>query len=219
MTRTLFVLGLSLLVSSAAVKADIVSVTGPATIVSPPATVETQNETALVFAEQSVVLSAPVAVDISAPGAYATLASLTSGTIPAGTAVSSFYYHSFGLDTSGTVFDGSITFSTPILGVEALAASLVATNSSLKSPTTTYFTSDIGQSFEFGSQIDSVTISADRLTLSFLNETFNAPDDLRIITATAEIATPEPSSLLLLGAGLMSLIASARLSSTATRRG
>jgi len=220
MKRTLFVLGLSLLLSPAAVKADIVSVTGPATIVSPPVTVETQDATALAFDEQSLVLSSPVAVNISAPGVYASIASLTSGTIPAGTAVSSFYYHSFGLDTAGTVFDGSITFSTPILGVEALAASLIATNSILGSPTTTYFSSDIGQSFEFGTQIDSVTISPDRLTLSFDNETFNAPDDLRIITARPEVAaTPEPSSLLLLTLGLIALIASARLSSRAIRRG
>jgi len=219
MKRTLFVLGLSLLLlSPAAVKADVIGVTGPATIVSPPATVETQNATALVFDEQSVVLASPVAVDISAPGSYASLASLTSGTILAGTAVSSFYYLSFGVDTAGTVFDGSVTFSTPILGVEALAASLVATNSTLKSPTTTYFTSDIGQSFEFGSQIDSLTISADRLTLSFLNETFNAPDDLRIITAAPATAVPEPSSLLLLGVGLMALAASARLNGRETRR-
>jgi hypothetical protein len=222
MKRTLFVLSLSLLLSSAAVKADIISVTGQATLVSPPASVDLTHTgaIALVFDEESVVLSSPVAVDISAPGTYASLASLTGGTISAGTAVSSFYYHSFGPDISGDEFEGSITFSTPILGVEALAASLVATNGVLGSPATTYSTSDVLQSFEFGSQIDSVTISPDRLTLSFLNETFNAPDDLRIITAQPEItATPEPSSLLLLGVGLMALIALARLSSTATRRG
>jgi hypothetical protein len=115
--------------------------------------------------------------------------------------------HSFGTDTAGTVFDGSIMFSTPILGVEALAAGLDATNSILGSPTTTYWTGNAGQSFEFGTQIDSLIISPDRLTLSFRNETLGAADDLRLITAT-----PERSSLLLLGVGLMALVASARLS-------
>jgi hypothetical protein len=193
--------------SPAAVEAGIIGVAGQAAVVSPPSTVTTQDgTTALVFAEQSVVLSSPVVVDISAPGSYASLASLTSGTIPAGTAVSSFYIHSFGTDTAGTVFDGSVMFSTPILGVEALAAGLDATNSILGSPTTTYWTGNAGQSFEFGTQIDSLIISPDRLTLSFRNETFGAADDLRLITAT-----PERSSLLLLGVGLMALIASARL--------
>jgi hypothetical protein len=204
MKRTLFVLGLVLLLSPAAVKADgIIGVTGQATLVAPPADATAHTGAAsLVFDEQSVVLVSPIALEISAPGTYASLASLTPGTIPAGSAVSSFYLHSFGPDISGNVFSGSITFSTPILGVEGLAAGLTATNF-LGSPTTTYFTTDAGQSFEFGSQIDSLTISADRRTLTFLNETFNAPDDLRIVTASPTTATPEPSSLLLIGIGTL----------------
>jgi hypothetical protein len=218
MKGTLFVLTLSLLLSPAAVKADAISVTGQATLVAPPpdATAHTGAAT-LGFDEQSLTLSSPLAVEISTPGSYASLASLTPGTIAAGTAVSSFYVHSFGPDISGNVFSGSITFSTPILGVDALAAGLVATNF-LGAPTTTYSTTDVGQSFEFGSQIDSLTISADRLTLTFLNETFNAPDDLRIITANTATATPEPSGLLLLGVGLMALIPSATLISKARSR-
>jgi len=74
------------------------------------------------------------------------------------------------------------------------------------------------KSFEFGSQIDSLTISGDRLTLTFLNETFNAQDDLRIITAKTATAVPEPSGLLLLGVVLMALIPSAKLSSRARSR-
>ena len=219
MKPTLFVLGLSLLLSPAAVKADIVGVTGQATIVAAPpdATAHTGAD-ALVFDELSVVLSSPLPVEISTPGSYATLASLTPGTIAAGTDVSSFYLHSFGPDISGDIFSGSITFSTPILGVEALAPGLIHSNF-LGSPTTTYATTNVGQSFEFGSQIDSLTISADRLTLTFLNETFNAQDDLRIITAKTAATVPEPSGLLLLGVALMALIPSAKLGSRATRRG
>jgi len=203
MKGTVFLLGLCLLVSPAAVKADAIGVTGDATVVSPPPSVETgTGAKSIVFAEQSVVLSSPLAVDISAPGTYNSLASLTPGTIATGTAVSSFYLHSFdGTDFTGTVYSGSITFSTAILGVEALDASLVATNSILGLATTTYFTSPSGQGFEFGSQIDSLTISGD--TLSFLNETFTAPDDLRIITASA---VPEPSTLFMLGTGLLALV-------------
>ena len=147
-------------------------------------------------------------MDISTPSSYGTIASLTAGSIAAGTAVSSFYYHSFGPDVvAGDVFSGSITFSAPILGVEALIPNLIATNGR---PGTTYFSANQGQGFEFAPQIDSLTISPDRLTLTFLNETFNAADDLRIITSTA----PEPSSLVLLSTGFAALVSRYRRRST-----
>jgi hypothetical protein len=207
MKRTLFLLVLCLLVLSIAVKAQVTGVTGNATLVPPPSSVETGTGVAesIVFAEQSLVLSSPINVDISGPGTYNSIASLTPGTIAAGTDVSAFYLHSWNsTDLTGTVYRGSITFATPILGVEALDPSLVATNSVLGLPTTTYFTGAVGQGFEFGTQIDSLIISGD--TLSFLDETFNAPDDLRIITSAAAAPTPEPSILLMLGTGLLALV-------------
>jgi hypothetical protein len=207
MKRTLFLLVLCLLVLPTAVKAQVTGVTGNATLVPPPSSVETGTGVAesIVFAEQSLVLSSPINVDISGPGTYNSIASLTPGTIAAGTDVSAFYLHSWNsTDLTGTVYRGSITFATPILGVEALDPSLVATNSVLGLPTTTYFTGAVGQGFEFGTQIDSLIISGD--TLSFLDETFNAPDDLRIITSAAAAPTPEPSILLMLGTGLLALV-------------
>lgn len=212
MKRTLFLLGgFCLLVSPAAVKADTISTTGDATVVSPPSSVKTgTGAESIVFAEQTVVLSSALAVDASKPGSYGDfgLGSLTPGTIATGTDVSSFYLHSWdSTDTSGTVYSGSITFSTAILGVEALDASLVATNSILGVPTTTYFSTVSAQGFEVGSQIDQFTISGD--TLTYTDETFGAPDDLRILTA-APTPTPEPSSLLLLGTALFALVGAAR---------
>ncbi len=205
MKRTLFLLVLCLLVLPTAVKAQVTGVTGNAALVPPPSSVETgTGAESIVFAEQSLVLSSPINVDISGPGAYNSLASLTPGTIAAGTDVSSFYLHSWNsTDIAGTVYSGSITFATPILGVEALSSSLPATNSVLGLPTTTYFTSAVGQGFEFGTQIDSFTWSGD--TITYLDETFGAPDDLRIITAAAA-PTPEPSILLMLGTGLLALV-------------
>jgi hypothetical protein len=206
MKRTLLLVGLCLLVLPAAVKAQVTGVTGNATLVPPPLSVGTgTGAESIVFAEQSLVLSSPINVDISGPGTYNSLASLTPGTIAAGTDVSSFYLHSWNsTDMAGTVYSGSITFATPILGVEALSSSLPTTNSILGLPTTTYITSASAQGFEFGTQIDSLSISGD--TLSFLNETFGAPDDLRIITAAAAAPTPEPSILLMLGTGLLALV-------------
>jgi hypothetical protein len=160
-----------------------------------------------VFYEGDFLLPLTTAVDISTPGSYATIASLTAGSIAAGTEVSSFYYHTLGPDVSGDVFSGSITFSAPILGVEALIPNLIATNGR---PGTTYFSTNHAQGFEFGQQIDSLTISPNRLTLTFLNETFGAADDLRIITSTV----PEPSSLVLLSTGFVALVSRYRRRST-----
>jgi hypothetical protein len=118
---------------------------------------------------------------------------VTPGTIPVGTALDIFYFHSLG-NQSGTVYRGSITFPTPILGLEVLAPSLIATNFG----STTSPTSSAHHGFEFAPQIDSLMISPDRRTLSFANATFNVPDDLRVGIA----ATPEPGCLLLVGSGL-----------------
>ena len=184
-------------------KADTVSVSGQATLVSPPSSVEGQTGSiSLVFVEESLVLASPIAINAGAPGTYASLASLTGGTIAAGTGVTSYYLHSFGPSGSGNIFAGSITFSTPILGVEALEPSLVATNSLLGAPSTTYFSSNQNQGFDLGTQIDSFTISPDGLTLTYVDETFGFSDDLRIITAAASVPVPEPPSAQLLGLGV-----------------
>src|SRR5271163_2562599 len=79
----------------------------------------------LVFVEQeNAVLTSPLAVNAGPPfsligyGDNGTLDPLNPGTIPAGTDVTSVYLHSFfAPNTSGHVYTGSITFSTPILGV------------------------------------------------------------------------------------------------------
>ena len=190
------------------VKADTVSVSGQATLVSPPSSVEGQSGSiSLVFVEESVVLASAIAVNASAPGTYASLASLTGGTIAAGTDVTSYYLHSLGPNQGGNVFAGSITFSTPILGVEALVPGLLATNSVLGVPSTAYFSSNQAQGFELGTQIDSFTISPDGRTLTYTNETFGFPDDLRIITAAATATPiPEPSSAELLGIGMVCVL-------------
>lgn len=207
MRKILPLFALSLLLLPLAARGQVTNVTGTANVVSPPPSVETgTGSQSIVFAEQSGVLSFPITVDASTPGSYGFLGtgSLTPGTIAAGTDVSSFYLHSWNsTDFSGTIYSGSITFATPILGVEALDASLVATNSILGVPTTTYYPSSVGQGFEGSFQIDGFTFSGD--TLSFIDETFNASDDLRIITA-APTAAPEPSGVLMLGMGLLALM-------------
>lgn len=198
--------GLCLFLLPGVVKADTVSVSGQAILVSPPSSAEGQTgSNSLLFVENSLVLASPIAVNASGPGTYASFASLTGGTIAAGTDVTSYYLHSFGPSVSGNVFAGSITFSTPILGVEALENKLIATNSVLGAPSTAYFSTNQHQGFNIGAQIDSFTISPDGLTLTYITETFGFADDLRIITAAAT-SVPEPSSAQLLGLGVLCVL-------------
>lgn len=203
MRRLSFVLGVVFALGPAVAQATPISVTGQAIIVAPPASVANVHTgtQSWVFDERTLSLATAVNVDISTPGTYNDSTLLSPGVLAAGTAVTTFYLHSFGDDASGDIFSGSITFSTPILGVDGFDTSLVASNA-LGSPTTTYLTTAGGQGFDFAHppvQIDQVTISADRLTLTFTNETFGAADDLRIFTS----AVPEPATLVLLGSGVL----------------
>jgi len=142
-------------------------------------------------------------VEIGVPGVYGNLTPLTPTPVPEGTPITSYYLHTFGPDIAGNVFAGSITFSTPILGLLVTAGSLLDSNGLLGVPTTVYPSGGTGFGFDFGSgQLDSVTISADRLTLTFATETFTAADDLRIITA-ADVPEPATLGLTALGLGAM----------------
>lgn len=207
MTRTLSLLGLSLVALPVAVNAQVTGVTGDATVVAAPSTVEFSVGTgsqSWVFAEQeNAVLSSSLTVDVASPGTYGDYTALpgsAAGTIAAGTPVDSFYLHSYNVENSaGTIYSGSITFATPILGIEGLDDSLVASNF-LGAPGTTYYSKSEGQGFEFSTNIDTFTWSGD--TLTFSNETFDASDDLRIITAAGGVSiVPEPATLALLGLG------------------
>jgi hypothetical protein len=213
MTRIFHWAGLGLIAGlPAIVQAQITAISGDVTIVPAPPTVEFSVGTGAeswVFTEQeNVVLTSSLAVDVAVPGTYGNYKNLPSsaaGSIAAGTPVDSFYLHSYNLSNlSGTDYSGSITFATPILGVEGLDNSLVASNF-LGSPTTKYYSTSQGQGFEFLTNIDSFTWSGD--TITFSNETFNASDDLRIITAGSATppGVPEPTTLSLLALGAAAL--------------
>jgi hypothetical protein len=201
----------SFFVIGACLQASVIGTTGNVIQVAPPATVQVnQNENtadAILFTEQTdFILPTSVTADILVPGTYLSSAGMPQGTIAAGTAVDSYYYHSdpVGKPSPGVGYQGSITFSTPILGVIALVPELIASNSVLGYSGTTYPEKNEGQGFEFGNPRDSVTISVDRTTLFFNNIVGPASDDLRIITAAT---TPEPATMGLFGASLIALAA------------
>jgi hypothetical protein len=186
--------------------ADLISTTGQIDVLSsPPASVQRgqlqSNTNIFAFNEQArLTLSTAVSVDITSPGTYTTVASLTPGTISAGTQVSSYFLHSDPVNNNA-MFDGSVTFSTPILGVIVLSGTLSSSDAQLGATGTTYPTNDSGRGLELTAGQDFVTLSSNLRTLTVHFFTHDNVDEVRIITAV-----PEPSSLVLAaGCGLLAL--------------
>jgi hypothetical protein len=183
--------------------AGIIGTTGQVDVLSsPPASVEPghlqSNSDVFAFTEQTdLKLSTAVNVDITSPGTYSTDNSLTPGTIAAGTSVESYFLHA-DPQNNDSMFDGSLTFSTPILGVIVLSSTLSASDTQLGATGTVYDTGDSGRGLELTTGQDFVILSSNLETLTFHFFTHSNVDEVRILTAV-----PEPSSLVLAGCGLV----------------
>ena len=135
---------------------------------------------------QGKTLAAPVAVDAVNPGTYSVFPSGTA-TIPAGTVVDSHLVHSDPpAGTAKVQLTGTVTFPETILGVIGSTSGLAATDSALGAPGTIYAGTTHWRGLEGkengGSKVpDSVTISADRHTVSFSVRTF-VMDEFRVVT-------------------------------------
>jgi hypothetical protein len=190
--------------------AGIIHTTGQVDLLSsPPASVKAgklqSNTDAFAFTEQTgLTLKTAVNVDITSPGTYKSVASLTPGTIAAGTPVESYFLHS-DPPNNNSMYDGSVTFSTPILGLIVLSATLSSSDAQLGATGTAYPSNDTGRGLELTNGQDFVTLSSDRETLTFHFFTHDNVDQVRILTAV-----PEPSSIALAGCGLI-LLAVARV--------
>ncbi|HVW11557.1 MAG TPA: PEP-CTERM sorting domain-containing protein [Bryobacteraceae bacterium] len=164
---------------------------------------------ALLFMEDTnLVFASAITVDATAPGLYQSKASLTPGSIAAGTLISDTYLHADPV-TSGTTFTGSVTFSSDILGVIATSSDLVATDPLLGVSGTTYGSIHDAPGLELSPSQDYFSISPDLRTLTFSVKTWNFTDDLRVITAGsltatagAQSAVPEPGTIPLIALGL-----------------
>ncbi|MCY2942828.1 MAG: fibronectin type III domain-containing protein [Planctomycetota bacterium] len=143
------------------------------------------------FAEKvGVTLSSALNVDASIAGTYSLTPSMTPATILAGTKVNSYYLHAdtVGASTNFNHMKGTITFSTPILGVISTTANLNKSDY-LGANGTFYPNAQRKAESPDAAHPDFFWISADRKTLTFDLQTSTASDDLRIITEAA-LASP-----------------------------
>ena len=210
MKSYLRVLGAFLMVSAALpLYGTPISWSGSIVAIMPPSStvqnVGLESDTATnAWAERTnYVLLAPLGMDATTPGTYTISSCCTPGTASPGIVVSSYYFHidPVGSDrVSPLQFSGSVTFDKAVLGIAWMDASLIASNS-LGSAGTVYNTSVSNFGLNPGIVGDSVTISADRRTVSFVLNPMNDSDDFRIFTDNV----PEPATGLLLVPGLAAL--------------
>lgn len=156
-----------------------------------------QNVSPQLFGEQQCVeLGDGLAVDIASPGSYTYAGPCSNpGTIPSGTIVNSYLVH---FDPPGTspsptpeVLGCSITFDTPILGLIFQSGrkgpDTLGISDGIVGASSSYWTSGTNhdvRGFDLCVGLwdqDPITLSADRLTVSFDTKA-NTIDEMRIIT-------------------------------------
>ncbi len=202
-------------------RADLVGVAGVLQAAAPPSSAvkgAAKNDlAAMIFQESSGVAAGDngLAVDIASPGTYTGGGPAPDpGMIAAGTVLRSYLLHS---DPVSPIvrYRGTVTFGTPVLGVEILTASLLGTDARFGHAGTAY-DSDVSRGLEGPSAPatqDFITLSGDRRMIAFDFRTGTSVDDIRVFTAV-----PEPSSLALAGVGLLALATAGRRGLARTRR-
>jgi len=173
--------------TSSLVLAKILLTSGYAVKISPPASVKAgalANDTKIyAFDElQSVTLVNAVPIQANAPGLFDQNSDLVSASVAAGLIVNSHYLHydPKGL-TNNPAITGTVTFSTPVLGIIENDGNLTDTN--IFGATNTLYPglfSDKG--YELGAG-DWFRISSNMRSLSVRVQAVGGVDDLRIITA------------------------------------
>ncbi len=188
---------------SATARAGIVGVGGAMQQIDAPGSVVTgeleSDASIFVFAERSgLVLPQIVNVNISQPGTSPNESgrNLSPSTIPAGTRINTYYIH---YDKIGTgqarSATGSVTFDEEILGLIIGGAGLLGTNALIGLPATAYPPGQDHQSTELGDG-SSVTLSADRRTVSVTLRVTCCADNIRVITAaSAGAAQTAPTTI------------------------
>jgi hypothetical protein len=188
-----------------------IATTGDVTQIAPPASValgalESNTEVRLFAERTALLLSQSVTVDVTQPGLVDGAEDLTPGAITANQLVSSYLLHADAIGNGQPIvmFQGSVTFDMPVLGALITASRLTPTDSVLGSLATVY-NPTVNRGFEFGvagqGVSDSLVLSPDRLTVSFVFRTTSQYDQVRIVTS----AIPEPTSVYLGGSGCVGI--------------
>ena len=181
---------------------------GQVKLITAPRTVEVHkledNSAAKFFSEkQNAVLAASLTVDVSSVGTYSQEAGYKPANILAGTKVNSYYLHAdrVGQPAAFVFARGSITFSEPILGVQATQAGL--NQSDFLGATGTLYPK-VGREVDGqdSRNRDTFSISSDRRTITFAFQTSNNSDDVRIITATSPLSDVNVKSVYLKATGV-----------------
>lgn len=185
------IVGSILYLSPGTAMATIVATAPMAVKIAPPPSVEQgeleSNEVLFVFDErQNVVLSEDIAVDITDPGTYDDSSDLTPGTIPARTLVSSHFAHADPVPDGGCRerrnIEGTLTTSSPILGIAILAPALDDSDAPLGAPGTIYPTGEGVRRFNLDGQNDFIIEQVDRMTVVIHADVCAHFDQVRIIT-------------------------------------
>ncbi|QDV91745.1 hypothetical protein RAS2_28500 [Phycisphaerae bacterium RAS2] len=191
----------TILSAAASARAGIIGVSGGMQQIAAPGSVVTgeleSDASIFVFAERSgFTLPQIVNVSISQPGTSPGPSgrNLSPATIPAGTQINTYYIH---YDKIGTgqarSATGSITFDEEILGLIIGGAGLLGTNALIGLPSTAYPPGQDHQSTELGDG-SSVTLSADRRTVSVTLRVTCCADNIRVITAASPGAAQTAST-------------------------
>lgn len=183
--------------------AAVVATTGAVELVAiPPSLVLGDFESstrARVMFERSRLLSLPLNVDITAAGLYDQTADLTPGPIPAGTMIQSYILHADPVAGTQRVYEGSVRFDEPVVGIIIGLNRLRDTDLFLGAPGTAYDGTDQARALEFnaagtGDEV-SLSMTPDRRVVTIRWSTSTALDEVRILT----LPTPGTSALAVLG--------------------
>ena len=133
--------------------------------------------------QEGYILPAALTVDITKPGNYGRSQSgygSTSGTIPAGTAVDC-YYLIYDPSSSGSITNGSVTMSSPIIGVIVQTNTLDNTDKVIGRKDTKYPVNQNSRGFE--KNAEEIQLTADMKTLNIVAFHASFPGEhVRIIT-------------------------------------